>query len=205
MHIPDGFLNVPVLVTANGISLGVLLHSVRRINKNLSPRRIPLMGLSAAFVFTVQLLSFPVIGGTSVHITGALLISVLLGPLTGFVIISSALMLQAILFQHGGILTLGANIMNMGVTGCIIGYSIYSLLGKNLYYGSAFAAFITSILAAAFCALELGFSGTVPLRTGLFAMGAAHTFEGIVEALVTVSVLGIIHKARPDLLRLERI
>jgi len=205
MHIPDGFLNLPTLIVTNGVSIGILIPAIKKINKTLSPKRIPLMGLSAAFVFTAQLLSFPVIGGTSVHIIGAVLVSILLGPFSGLIIVSSALVLQALIFQHGGILTLGANILNMGIIGCLVGYLIYRAFSKNIFLGSGLAAFITILLAATFCAIELGISGTVPLKTGLIAMVTAHIFAGIVESLVTVSVLGAISKVRSDLLGLEKI
>ena len=205
MHIPDGFLDVPTLVATNGISLGVLVAAIGRVNRTLTPARIPLIGLSAAFVFTVQLLSFPVLGGTSVHITGAVLIAILLGPMTGMVIMTSALLLQAVLFQHGGILTLGANVLNMGVTGCLAGYFIYRSFNRLRFPGAGMAAFVASVLSATVCAIELGLSGTVPLATGMISMITAYLLEGVIEAMVTVSVIGIIAKTRPDLLELEKI
>lgn len=205
MHIPDGFLNLPTLIVTNGISIGTLIPTVRKVNKTLLPKRIPLMGLSAAFVFTVQLLSFPVIGGTSVHLMGAVLISILLGPFSGLVIVASALILQAILFQHGGILSLGANIFNTGVVVCLLGYFIYRKIPGNRHLKAGLAVFVTTLLAATFCSIELGLSGTIPLKTGLITMILAHTIAGIIESLVTISILEAIRRVRPDLLELEKI
>lgn len=205
VHIPDGFLNLPTAAITSGLSLGSLIPAIRKVNQTLLPRRIPLIGMSAAFVFTVQLLSFPVPGGTSVHITGAVLIAILLGPYTGLVIMTSALILQALLFQHGGLLTLGANVLNMGVIGCIIGYYLYRFFFRKYTIGAGIVAWIVIIMSGLCCALELGLSGTIPLHIGLPAMGTAALITGGVEAFVTISILNIIKAIRPDLLMLEKV
>lgn len=205
MHIPDGFLNLPTTIVTSGLSLGSLVPAIRKVNRSLTPKRIPLMGLSATFVFTAQLVSFPVFGGTSVHIIGAVLVSILLGPFTGLVIMTASLILQALLFQHGGIITLGANILNMGVTGCLLGYCLFKVIPGNRLFRAGFAALITTILSGVFCALELGLSETTPLKFGLTAMTTASLIAGIIEAIVTVTVLSFLHKVRPDLLKLETI
>jgi len=205
MHIPDGFLNLTTTVATSGITLGALIPAVRKVNRSLSPKRVPLMGMSAAFVFTAQLLSFPVPGGTSVHLVGAVLISILLGPYTGLIITTTALILQALLFQHGGLFSLGANILNMGVIGCLLGYGLFHILPGSLQFRAAVPALIMTALSGFFCALELGFSGTTPFRTGIPAMTVAATVTGIVEAIATVSILSLLGKVRPDLLKLEKV
>ena len=205
MHIPDGFLNIPTVAITSGISLGSLIPAIRKVNQTLLPQRIPLIGMSAAFVFTVQLLSFPIPGGTSVHITGAVLIAILLGPYTGLVIMTSALILQALLFQHGGLLTLGANVLNMGVIGCLIGYYLHRTLFWKYTIGAGIVAWIVIIISGLCCALELGLSGTTPFHIGLPAMTAAALITGGVEAFVTISILNILKRIRPDLLALEKV
>lgn len=151
VHIPDGFLNLPTAAITSGLSLGSLIPAIRKVNQTLSPQRVPLIGMAAAFVFTVQLLSFPVPGGTSIHITGAVLIAILLGPYTGLVIMTSALILQALLFQHGGLLTLGANVLNMGVIGCIIGYYLYRFFFRKYTIGAWIVAWIVIIMGVVLC------------------------------------------------------
>ena len=205
MHIPDGFLDLTTTVATNGITLGALIPAVRKVNRSLSPKRIPLMGLSAAFIFTAQLLSFPVPGGTSVHLVGAVLISILLGPYTGLIITTTALILQALLFQHGGLLSLGANVLNMGVVGCLLGYGLFLILPGKLQFRAAVSALVMTTLSGTFCALELGFSGTTPYTTGIPAMSLAAAITGIVEAVATVSILSLLQKIRPDLLKLEKV
>ncbi len=206
MHIPDGFLSLPVIISTSAVSASFLYPSIRKLDKEIRPERIPLMGLSAAFVFTAQLLSFPVFGGTSVHITGAVLISILLGPLSGLVITTSAVLLQAFLFQHGGIVTLGANIMNIAVVQAVLGYYIFRIFSNKFYIQGAFiAAFSAVFIAAAICAIELIVSGTIPFKSGMIAMLTSHLFAGIGEGFVTVLILSMIKKLKPGLLELKKI
>ena len=206
MHIPDGFLTLPVLISTNAASIAVLYPSIKKINKHLTNNRIPLMGISAAFVFTSQMLSFPVFTGTSVHISGAVLISVLLGPFSGILLTSSAVILQSLLFQHGGILTLGANILNIAIIQCILGYLIYKAFPENKKIpGIGFATFFSKIIASAFCAFELILSGTIPLKSGLIGLLSSHFIVGIIEGIVLSTVFGIIIKLKPDLQELKKI
>lgn len=206
MHIPDGFLNLPVLMSTGVLSAGMIGASVKKINNNISPDRIPLMGLSAAFVFTAQLLSFPVFGGTSVHISGSLLISVLLGPFSGFLITSSAIILQALLFQHGGILTMGANILNIAFIQAFLGYYLFKLFPKRLFYPAIFiSVFIVKIVAAAVCASELIISGTIPFKEGMISMVTAHVFAGIIEGIISIFFLSLIKKLSPGILGMEKV
>ncbi|MFN3966160.1 MAG: energy-coupling factor ABC transporter permease [Endomicrobiia bacterium] len=203
MHIPDGFLDVKTLVATNVISAGFLTYAIKKVNQYITPERIPLMGISSAFVFTIQLIAFPVIGGTSVHLLGSVLISVLLGPFSGLLIVSSALILQALLFQHGGIVSMGANIFNIGITGCILGYLIYSIYPKRLT--AAISAWVTVIIGAMLCTLELYFSGRINLKTGLIAMLSTHSVVGIIEAVATYLILSAIKKVRPDIENITKI
>jgi len=206
MHIPDGFLSLPVIISTGAVSVSLLYPTVRKLDREIKPERIPLMGLSAAFVFTAQLLSFPVFGGTSVHLTGAVLISILLGPLSGFLITTSAVLLQAFLFQHGGIVTAGANVMNIAVIQAFFGYFMFKLFAGRFYLaGAFFASFFSVLTAAVFCAVELILSGTIPLKAGLIAMVTAHVVAGAGEGFITVMILGMIKKLKPGLLEIEKI
>lgn len=206
MHIPDGFLTLPTLIATNFASLAVLYPSIKKLNKELTTKRIPLMGISAAFVFTSQMLSFPIFAGTSVHISGAVLIAVLLGPFSGLIITASAVILQSLLFQHGGILTMGANIFNIAIIQSLIGYIIYKTFPKNIkIIALAFAVFFSKIIASAFCAIELILSGTIPLKAGMIGMLTSHFFVGIIEGIILASVFSVIIKLRPDLLEMRKI
>jgi len=203
MHIPDGFLNTPTIIATNTISLSILAIAIRKVNKSLTPKRVPMMGIAGAFVFMAQLISFPIFGGTSIHITGSVLISILLGPFSGLVIITCALIMQLIV-QHGGLFSMGANILNIGIIGCLFGYLIYKIFKSSLI-GAFLAGWFSTIIAAIFCAVELGVSGIVPLKTAILSMGTAHLIVGIIEGFITFIILGTIRRIRPDLLELEKI
>jgi len=203
MHIPDGFLNIETLAVTGGISAVMLGVSLYYVNKKTAPKRISLMGISAAFIFTIQLLSFP-LGPTSVHINGSVLISILLGPFSGILVTTAVLIVHALL-QHGGLLTLGANLFNIGVISCLAGYIVYYIFPKRFFIGAAFAAWLAIVLSAFACALELALSGKLPPQKGVIGLVAMYFLIGLVEAVVTFIIITTINRIRPDLLKLPKI
>src|SRR6185437_9282303 len=128
MHIPDGFLSARVAGAAAVLSAVGVGMAVRNTRARFPQRKIPLMGLSAAFIFAAQMLNFPVAGGTSGHLIGGVLASVLLGPAAAVLVLTSVLIVQCFVFADGGILALGANIFNMGIVCSVGGYFVYSLV-----------------------------------------------------------------------------
>jgi len=199
MHIPDGFLNTPITLGTAGISGLTLAYSLKKVNQAIEPEKIPLMGLLASFVFMIQLFSFPIGVGTSVHLTGALLISILLGPLAGFLIMTVSLLALALLFQHGGMLSLGANILNMAGVGCFIGYGIYHLIpGRRL--SLILAGLATGISSAILCAFELAYSGMLELASALKTMLLIYGSTGLIEGVITLFILEFLRKVKPELL-----
>ncbi len=211
MHIPDGFLDTKTVVSFTVISAASIVLATNKIRERKDNKYIPLMGVIAAFIFAAQMLNFPVAGGTSGHFMGGVLAAILLGPLTGFLIMSVILIIQCLLFQDGGITALGANIFNMGIIGSILGYYIYkflSLVFKSQpgYNISIFiAGWLSIVVAACCCAIQLGLSGTVPLNVALPAMAGIHSLIGIGEGLITLIAINFIKKTRSDLLELEKI
>jgi len=206
MHIPDGFLNTPAWSTLYAVSGGTLAVAFKKVKKMLQDKTIPLMGVISAFIFAAQMLNFPVAGGTSGHLIGGVLAAVLLGPWAGIIVISAVLVIQCLLFQDGGITALGANIFNMGIIGSGLGYVIYDRIrklipdNKGVLTGAAIASWLAVVIASFACALELGFSGLVKFKVVIPAMVGVHTLIGIGEAIITVLVIGIILKLRPDLI-----
>lgn len=205
MHIPDGFLNPPVFISGWVFALASLSYALKKTKEILKDKTIPLMGVMAAFIFSGQMLNFPVLGGTSGHLLGGVLASVTLGPYAGCIVLSLVLIVQCLVFQDGGLTALGANILNMAVVGTIVGYYLYALLKnfifkKNMLAAIFIASWFSVILASTFCALELAVSGTSPLRIVFPVMVFVHMFIGIGEAIITTLVLGFILKVRPDLL-----
>lgn len=211
MHIPDGFLNTATAVGAWAVSAGGVTYAVRRVSKELQERQVPLIGVTAAFIFAAQMINFPVAGGTSGHLLGGALAAILLGPWAGMLVLTSVLTVQALLFQDGGLLALGANILNMAVIGVLVGWVVYRGLGRVLRKGrsetaiSSFAAAWTSVVVAALvAAIELAISGVFRADVALTAMGSVHALIGLGEGLITAAVLSFLGVTRPDLLELGR-
>jgi cobalt/nickel transport system permease protein len=207
MHIPDGFLSTLVSVVLWVISIVAVAYALRRVGKDLGERQVPLMGVLAAAIFAGQMLNFSVTGGTSGHLLGAAIATILLGPWAAVIILTSVVSIQALVFQDGGILALGANIFNMAVVGVTVSYFVYTTLRKMLgekswaiFVSGALAAWFSIVLASLACALELALSGTSPANIAVPAMGGIHMLIGIGEALITVGALAFLYAARRDLL-----
>ncbi|MCF7808734.1 MAG: energy-coupling factor ABC transporter permease [Candidatus Marinimicrobia bacterium] len=199
MHIPDGFLNPAVSVSTTAISAAILAGSLRKVNQQVEPQQIPLMGVLASFVFLIQLFSFPVGAGTSVHLSGALLISIILGPLSGFIIITIALIAMALLFQHGGIFSLGANALNIAGVGCFLGYGTYRLIPGDRV-SIVIAGLITGLVSSALLALELYASDMLDLSAGLLSMLSIYGSAGLIEGLATLMIVLFIRKVKPEIM-----
>lgn len=206
MHIPDGFLTADTWVPAWIIAVGWLAYCFRRAALVLKDKMIPLMGVMAAFIFAAQMLNFPIAAGTSGHLLGGVLAAVLMGPYIAAIVIACVLLAQCLIFQDGGLTALGANIVNMSFAATIAGYLAYAFIKKILgekkgfFIAVAFASWVSVVLAASFCAIELALSKTVPLGITLPAMTSVHALIGIGEAIITCLVLSFIIKVRPDLI-----
>jgi len=208
MHIPDGFLSVAVSIVCWIISVIVIAAALRNTSRTLGERQVPLMGVLAAAIFAGQMLNFSVSGGTSGHLLGAALSSILLGPWPAVLVMTTVVSVQALLFQDGGLLALGANLFNMAVVGVFVGYAVYTLLQKafggkswGLYVSGFLAAWTSIFVASLGAALQLAFSGTSPANIAVPAMGGIHALIGIGEGLITVGALALVASARPDLLK----
>ena len=170
------------------------------------------MGVLAAFIFAAQMLNFPVAGGTSGHMVGAALAAILIGPWGAIIIMAAVLMAQSLIFQDGGLLALGANILNLGIIAGFGAYFIYRLVEmifggsvKAKLTGGFAAGWFSVVLASVATAVELAISGISPLGAVLPAMTGVHAIIGIGEGLITVAVLRLLATTRIDLLQLQRI
>jgi cobalt/nickel transport system permease protein len=171
MHIPDGLLSTPVWAGMDVVAAGVVGVAVRRVERTL---------------------------------LGGLLAALLLGPAPAVVVMTTVFVAQCLLYQDGGLTALGANVFNMGIIGSLGGYGIYHTLCR-LRMGDRAAVGVASWLAvmlgAAAASIELGLSGTIPLRVVLPAMLGVHALIGIGEALITLGALALVRRARPELLK----
>jgi cobalt/nickel transport system permease protein len=207
MHIPDGFLSVVVSIIAWMISILLVGYALKRVNEDLGERHVPLMGVLAAAIFAGQMLNFTVATGTSGHLMGAALATVLVGPWSAIIVMTSVVSIQALVFQDGGLLVLGANILNMGIIGVAVAHFAYQSLQRVLkkqawgpIAAGVVAAWLSIFVAALACALQLAVSGKSPANLAIPAMGGIHALIGIGEGLITAGALLFIRAARPDLL-----
>jgi cobalt/nickel transport system permease protein len=210
LHIPDGFLSAPVAAVGWLLALILMAIALRQTRAQLGERQVPLMGVLAAFIFAAQAINFPIAGGTSGHLLGGALAAILMGPWAATLIMTAVIALQALLFQDGGLLVMGWNLLNMGALTAFFGFGVYKLLGR-LVPGrrgrslAAFAAAWVSVeVGAVATAIELALSGTVPLSLGLSAMAAVHALIGLGEGLITVGALSFLTAVRPALLEMEK-
>ena len=203
MHIPDGFLDTATSVATWAASAGGVSYAVRRVRQELDERQVPLMGVTAAFIFAAQMMNFTVIGGTSGHLLGGALAAILLGPWAGMLVLTSVLTVQALLFQDGGLLALGANIFNMGVISVFTAYFVCRTLARTLPNLSvAVATLLGVILGSVGAAVWVMLSHPYGLRF-FSLMVITHAASGIVEAVVTVAVVSTLRAA--DLLKAPRL
>lgn len=210
MHIPDGFLSTMVSIALWVAAIVVLAHALRRSGKDLGERQLPLMGVLAAAIFAGQMLNFSVTGGTSGHLLGAALATILVGPWPAVVVMTTVVGVQALVFQDGGLLALGANLFNMAVIGVAVSYFAYSSL-RRLTRGAAWGLFLSGFAAAwssifiasLAAALQLALSGTSPANLAVPAMAGIHALIGIGEGLITVGALAFLYATRRELLGAE--
>ncbi|WP_420631518.1 energy-coupling factor ABC transporter permease [Candidatus Leptofilum sp.] len=204
LHVPDGFLNVPISVICWVVTLIVLYFAVKQAQQDFDERLVPLAGIMAAFIFAGQMLQFPVLFGISGHLVGATLAFVVLGPWVGTLAMTAVISLQALIFQDGGLVVMGANILIMGIVPGFVGYGVYQMVkdqSREVKLGiTAVAAWFSVLIAALVTALLLGFSGTTALGLAIPAMLGVHALIGIGEALITVAALSFIIQTRPQLL-----
>jgi cobalt/nickel transport system permease protein len=209
MHIPDGFLDAKTVVVTGVLAAAGLGTAIRKMRFESAPRRVPVIGLSSAFIFAVQMLNFPVAGGTSGHLIGVVLAVVLIGSWAATVAIASVLILQCFLFADGGVTALGANIFNMAVLAPAVGYAVYFPLRRlfsgtrGMLFAAAFAAWVSVVAASIACAGELAVSGTVAWKVAFPAMAGVHMLIGLGEAAITALVLAAVARLRPELMREE--
>jgi len=187
------------------ITASVLSVAISRTNQSLGEKQVPLMGVMAAFIFAAQMINFPVIGGTSGHLLGGVLAAITLGPWAGMLVMTAVIAVQALLFQDGGLLVMGANILNMGLVTVAIGYGLFrSVSGSSnrilRLSVAGIAAWLSVMAGALFTSMELWLSGYAKLQIVIPAMLGIHALIGVGEALITVAALAFILQSRPDLL-----
>ncbi|MFX0204017.1 MAG: energy-coupling factor ABC transporter permease [Candidatus Hodarchaeota archaeon] len=213
-HIPDGFLTILISAIMWAITIILLAFSFWRLGKDFEEKQIPLMAMLTAMFFAAQMMNYPIIGGTTAHLLGGPILAITLGPYAALVSMTVILVIQAFFFGDGGILTLGANIVNMGVIGVFIPWIVFSVIYRlkpgrtGMMVGAFSAALLGDLAAAISAAVMLGLSVPVfpySFAIALLVMGIHHSIIGVVEGVAAVVILLVINGVRPDLLTLPRV
>jgi len=203
VHIPDGFLATPVWATLDVAAAPAVVYLTRRAQRTLEENKVPLLGVLGAFVFAAQMINFPVGPGTTGHLVGGALLAFTLGPAPASVVMVAILAIQALVFQDGGVLALGANIINMAIVGVLAGYLPFHIWGEtrwrrfSLFAGGALSVLVSACLALA----ELLISGVrmpvsvLSISLALFAVSA------LLEGAITLAVMQALERIQPKTVR----
>jgi cobalt/nickel transport system permease protein len=209
LHIPDGFLNGATSAGTAVMAAGGLGYSIRRAGAYLQDRRIALTGLVAAFIFALQMLSFPVAAGTSGHVLGGALAVILVGPWLGITAVSVVVIVQALLIADGGISALGANVLNMAIVTGLVGWCLFRLMMRVLpkrwtsVLVSTFTAALVSVVASSITFVieyAIGGRGDVDIATVFAAMVGVHFLIGVGEGLISAVTVAAVGASRPELI-----
>jgi cobalamin biosynthesis protein CbiM len=210
VHVPDGYLDAATTVGTAAVAAAGVALALRGARRELDERTAPMAGLTAAFVFAVQMMNFPVAFGTSGHLIGGALTAVLVGPWTAVLCMTVVLLVQALVFADGGLTALGTNVTLMGLVAVAVGYGVFRLLHAVLprtrtgvLASAGVGAFLSVPAAALVFVLLFAMGGVadVPVGSVLAAMVGVHLLIGLGEAAITVAVLGAVLAVRPDLVR----
>jgi len=203
LHIPPGFLKPSIWLPMGAFSAACVGYAMKKTGHGIDERSTPVMGVMAAFIFAAQMINFPVFGGTSGHLIGASLAVAVLGMWPAMVVMTAVVIMQALLFQDGGLEALGANVFNLGILGCIVSGPLIAFgkrFGKmGTYISLAFAGWLSVVLASFFCAVELALSGTSPLQVVLPAMLIIHAVIGAFEGVIGVIAFRFICAVNPGI------
>ena len=199
MHIPDNFLSTPVWVSMDAIAIPAVGILVKRASHELEEGQVPLMGVMGAFVFAAQMINFPVGVGTSGHLLGGALLACTLGPAPAALVMTAIIALQALVFQDGGVLALGANVFNMAIAGVLTGYLPFKLWGAGKHRKQAIfaGAFLSVVVSASLALSELLISGIRMPRPVILVSLGLFLVSALIEAAITLSVVQALEKLNP--------
>ena len=208
MHIPDGFIDIPTSAAFGTLALAGTAIALKKAKTEIDDRTAPMAGLTAVFIFAVQMLNFPVAAGTSGHLLGGALAMVLVGPYAASLAITVVLGVQALLFADGGLTALGLNVFNLSVIAVLVSFLVFKLMVKLLPkiksaipLAAGIAAFVSVPISASAFTLQyaIGGNGTAPVETVFIAMFSTHLLIGIGEAVITMLTVSAILASRSDL------
>ena len=215
MHMADALISPLVGGAMWAATAGLTAYAARKLKETANDSVVPLRGVLGAFIFAVQMINFTIPGtGSSGHLGGGMILSILLGPYAAFLTMASVLTVQALFFADGGLLALGCNIFNLAFFPCFIAYPfIYRKIAgerptrRRIVVGAVASSILALQMGAFGVVLETLFSGIseLPFRTFLFLMLSIHLAIGVVEGLVTAAVVTFVGTARPEILEMAAV
>lgn len=210
MHMANELISVPVAGGTIALAAAGLGWVCRKVRQEIVSEKVPLMGVLGAFVFAAQMVNFqlPLMPGTSGHIIGAVFLAVILGPYLATIVLSSVVIIQCLLFQDGGLLAVGCNLINIAVVPSFAGYAVYRLVAsdrsskKRLWAAAVLACVVAAQAGSVLVVVEASISGVLMIPTATFwgTMAGVHLLVGIVEGMITIAILGYLTTVRPDLI-----
>ncbi|MFZ3103573.1 MAG: energy-coupling factor ABC transporter permease [Smithella sp.] len=210
MHMADALLSPAVGATMWAGSVAAIGYSSKKLKENIDNKTIPLMGVMGAFIFAAQMINFTIpVTGSSGHIGGGMILTIMLGPYAAFLALASVLTVQALFFADGGLLALGCNIWNMGIYPCFLVYPlIYKPIAgdgtsaRRISIAAILSVIIALQLGAFSVVLETLLSGKteLPFSTFVLLMQPIHLAIGLVEGIITAGIINYVRKARPEII-----
>jgi cobalt/nickel transport system permease protein len=203
VHIPDGFLSTPVWAGLDAAAVPCVAYAVRRAQRTVEDTRVPLLGVMGAFVFAAQMINFPVGAGTSSHLLGGALLAFTLGPSAACVVMTAILGIQALVFQDGGLLAFGANVVNMAVFGVLAAYLPFHFSGGGrwrraaIFIGAALSVLVTALLAMTQLLLS-----KVPVPSAALGVSVlVFAISAALEGAITLAVVQALETMQPNFVR----
>jgi len=197
MHISEGVLSAPVLIAGAGVTASATYIGLKKVKE----ANIPLVGVLSSAFFVASLIHVP-LGPTSVHLLFNGINGIILGWMS-FPSLLVALFLQAVLFQFGGLTTLGVNTMNMALPAVLSRYLFLKLLQSNKKAVVAVAASLVAVLSVAgaglLVAMDLWLTGQAFTSIAKLVL-VAHIPIMAIEGIVTPIIILFIRKVHPAIL-----
>ena len=209
MHVPDGFMNVPMSAATGLISFGTLWAYIRSAKDLIADKFIALTGMMSALIFVLQMINFPIAAGTSGHLLGGALAVIVLGPRLGLICLSVVVIIQSLLFADGGLSALGVNVLNMAIVTSATSWFIVKywikFIGKNkisIVSVSVLAGILSVVFSSIAFTIQYAIGGTIsiPVGTVLLAMVTTHFIIGFGEGIITALIITLLLRVRPDLI-----
>ena len=208
MHIPDGWVDLPTSAAAGAAAAGAVAVAGRRTATRLKERATTLPAVLTAYLLVAQLPALPLGVGTSAHLAGTGLATVLVGPWVAIVCVAAVVVVQALVLADGGVTAIGLNLLANGVVPALVAAAVLWVgrrwtggANRRLPAVAGVAAALATVGAAATSAAELAAGGTdvIPAGTVAAVIGGAHLVVAIAEGLLTAAVVRVVSRLRPDL------